>query len=131
MRAMSVWYRVLLVVCALPLGEVSCRVQGYNTLFMVADVVTIDPGETGAAVDLVEAAAGHVLGWSACQLFGKVGMCCALAVRDAAAADCALCSVCDGAVSASGRCRTAGEYNLNLLGGGGRLIGFAEGQGDV
>ena len=99
-------------------------------MLMVAVVVTIDPRTYGAAVDLIEAADGDVLGWSACRLFGKVGVCCALAVRDAARQH-RLCAggVCDGAVNASGRYTTAGKYNFNLLGGGGRLIGFvAEGR---
>ena len=39
-RTMSV-YRALLVLCALPLGEVSCRVQGYNTLLTLSLTHTI------------------------------------------------------------------------------------------
>ena len=39
-------------------------------MLMVAVVVTIDPRTYGAAVDLIEAADGDVLGWSACRFFG-------------------------------------------------------------
>ena len=41
--SMQSLYRTLLVLCALPLDEVSCRVQGSNTLFMVACAAVYDP----------------------------------------------------------------------------------------
>ena len=124
-RAMSVWYRALLVVCALPLGEVSCRVQGYNTLLMVAVVVTEDPRAYGAAVDVVEASGGDVLGLAACRLFGKVVKDCALAFCDEAAGMHAACGVCGDALTTCGRSRASSAFDL--LGGDGHLLGVPDG----
>jgi hypothetical protein len=118
-------YRALLVLCALPIYEVSCRVQGPNTLLMVAVVVTMDPRTYGAAVDIVEAAGGDVLGLAACRLFGKVGKDCALAFCDEAAGVHAAYGVCGDALATSGRSRASGE--VDLLGGDGHLLGVADG----
>ena len=118
-------YRALLVLCALPIYEVSCRVQGSNTLLMVAVVVTEDPRTYGAAVDVVEAASGDVLGLAACRLFGEVGKDCALAFCDEAAGMHAACGVCGDALTTCGRSRASSAFDL--LGGDGHLLGVPDG----
>jgi hypothetical protein len=117
-------YRTLLVLCALPLDEVSCRVQGSNTLLMVACAAVYDPP---FAIERHFGPRWHgfCLGLSACRFFGKVGKECALAFCDEAAGKHASYDVCGDALATSGRSRASGEFDP--LGGDCHLLGVADG----
>ena len=129
-RAMPVGCRVLLVLCALPPDEVSCRFEGHQTLYMVAKCgsrLTIgllaQPSMSSRQLDrFTEIWLVGVPAKSTKFALSRLAMQQQQITSDAS------CRVCDAAMFASGPCRTASECNFIPLGGGARLIGIADGQ---
>ena len=84
---MPSWQRTLLVVCALPLGEVSCGVDRVTFLHLVSVRVDIRPELACADASLGSAAAGKHLGLASGCFFGLSGVDCAVSSGDDAAVD--------------------------------------------
>ena len=84
---MPCWQRTLLVVCALPLDEVSCGVDRVTFLHLVSVRVDIRPEFACADASLGSAAAGKHLGLASGCFFGLSGVDCAVSSGDDAAVD--------------------------------------------
>ena len=113
---MPCWQRTLLVVCALPLGEVSCGVDRVTFLHLVSVRVDIRPEFACADASLGSAAAGKHLGLASGCFFGLSGVDCAVSSGDDAAVDARFVMLSDVVASCGVLVVASHRFLLHLVG---------------